>query len=120
MALRLEWSPEALEDVEAIAGYIERDSPWYATAIASRIVNAAESVPEQPGLGRVVPELGQGSIRERFVYSYRVIFIVSRTIAFSLLRSFTAVGCCSSSPIECRMSLKSNHRLTRVRTDGPD
>ncbi|MEC9358444.1 MAG: type II toxin-antitoxin system RelE/ParE family toxin [Pseudomonadota bacterium] len=53
-----------------------RDSPWYATAVASRIVNAAESVAEQPELGRVVPELGQASIRERFVDSYRVIYRV--------------------------------------------
>jgi plasmid stabilization system protein ParE len=30
MARRLDWSPEAIEDIEAIASYIERDSPWYA------------------------------------------------------------------------------------------
>jgi toxin ParE1/3/4 len=28
----------------------------------------------KPRLGRVVPELGQQNIRERFVYSYRVIY----------------------------------------------
>ncbi|OGA06495.1 MAG: plasmid stabilization protein [Betaproteobacteria bacterium RIFCSPHIGHO2_12_FULL_69_13] len=74
MALGLGWSPEAVEDVEAIAEYIERDSPWYAKAVASKIVETAESIPEFPELGRIVPEVGNPSIRERFVYSYRVIY----------------------------------------------
>jgi plasmid stabilization system protein ParE len=33
MACRLEWSPEAIEDIESIASYIERDSPWFAQII---------------------------------------------------------------------------------------
>lgn len=76
MALALAWSPEAVEDVEAIAAYIERDSPWYAQTVAARIVATAESIPEQPGLGRMVPEVGREEIRERFVYSYRLIYRV--------------------------------------------
>lgn len=74
MARRLAWSPEAIEDVEAIASYIERDSLRYAQVVASRIVAVAEAVPEQPELGRVVPEVGSKNIRERFVYSYRLIY----------------------------------------------
>lgn len=41
----LGWSPEAIEDIETIASYIERDSPWYAKAVASKIVEAAETIP---------------------------------------------------------------------------
>jgi toxin ParE1/3/4 len=78
MALQLTWSPEALEDIEAIAAYIERDSPWYAQAVASRIVATAETIPEHPELGRVVPEMGEPDIRERFVYSYRVIYRIEK------------------------------------------
>ena len=74
MARALIWSPEALEDVEAIAAYIGRDSPWYAKAVASKIVETAESIPEYPELGRVVPEIGDSAIRERFVHRYRVIY----------------------------------------------
>ena len=33
MALRIEWSPEAIEDVEDIAEYISRDSDFYAREI---------------------------------------------------------------------------------------
>jgi toxin ParE1/3/4 len=74
MARRLGWSPEAIEDIEAIASYIERDSPWYARAVAARIVETAETIPDFPEIGRIVPEIGNSSIRERFVYSYRIIY----------------------------------------------
>lgn len=76
MARRLVWSPEAIEDIESIASHIERDSLWYAKAVASRIVETAETIPEFPDIGRVVPELADSSIRERFVYSYRIIYRV--------------------------------------------
>ena len=76
MARRLVWSPEAIEDIESIASYIEGDSLWYAKAVASRIVETAETIPDYPELGRVVPEIGESTIRERFVYSYRIIYRV--------------------------------------------
>lgn len=76
MARQLRWSPEAVEDVEAIAQYIERDSSYYAQAVASRFVSLAESIPDQPELGRVVPEIQNPDYRERFVHKYRVIYHV--------------------------------------------
>jgi len=76
MARGLAWSPEAIEDIEGIAAYIGRDSIWYAKAVAAKIIETAETIPEFPELGRVVPEVGNASIRERFVYSYRVIYRV--------------------------------------------
>ena len=74
MARDLVWSPEAVEDIESIASYIERDSAWYAKAVASKIVETAETIPDFPELGRIVPEIGDAAIRERFVYSYRIIY----------------------------------------------
>ena len=76
MARRLVWSPEAIEDIQSIAFYIERDSLWYAKAVASQIVETTETIPNYPELGRVVPEIGDNAIRERFVYSYRIIYRV--------------------------------------------
>ncbi|HEY7744448.1 MAG TPA: type II toxin-antitoxin system RelE/ParE family toxin [Burkholderiales bacterium] len=74
MARFLVWSPEAIEDIESIAEFIARDSPWYAKAVASRIVELAETIPDFPELGRMVPEIGETSIRERFVHRYRIIY----------------------------------------------
>ncbi len=76
MARKLVWSPEAVEDIESIASYIERDSPWYAKAVTSRIMATAETIPQYPEMGRLVPELGNPAIRERLVYSYRIIYRV--------------------------------------------
>ncbi len=79
MARVLVWSPEAVEDIDAIAAYIERDSPWYARAVASKIVETAESIPEYPELGRMVPEIDDPAIRERLVHRYRVIYRLDET-----------------------------------------
>jgi plasmid stabilization system protein ParE len=76
MARALVWSPEAIEDIEAIVAYIERDSPWYAKAVASKIVETAEAIPMYPELGRVVPEIGNRAIRECFAHRYRIIYRV--------------------------------------------
>jgi len=74
MALRLVWSPEAIEDIESIAAYIERDSMWHARAVATKIVEAAEAALDFPQMGRSVPEISDDAIRERFVFSYRIIY----------------------------------------------
>ena len=47
---------------------------FYAHAVATTIVEITRSLPDFPMVGRVVPELGNESIREKFVYSYRLIY----------------------------------------------
>jgi toxin ParE1/3/4 len=74
VARALVWSPDAIEDIEAIAAYIERDSPWYAKAVVSKLIETAEAIPEYPQLGRIVPELGDPNIRECLVHRYRLIY----------------------------------------------
>lgn len=71
---RLRWSPEATEDLESIAEYIARDSEFYARAVVSEIIDTAARILEQPLIGRTVPEIGNVEIRERFVYSYRLVY----------------------------------------------
>jgi len=74
MAFKLEWSEEALEDIESIAIYIEKDSPTYAKSVVSKFFEKAEILQEFSELGRKVPELNDTNIREIFVYSYRLIY----------------------------------------------
>jgi len=68
------WSPEAIEDLESIAEYISRDSIFYAQAVVTRVLETAQNIKDFPLAGRVVPELGDGRIRERLVYSYRLVY----------------------------------------------
>jgi plasmid stabilization system protein ParE len=70
------WSPEALEDVNDIAAYIARDSAFYAAAVVEKVLATATGLNQFSDAGRVVPELNQSNIRERFVYSYRLIYRV--------------------------------------------
>ena len=74
MAFKLEWSEEALEDIESIATYIEKDSPTYAKSVVSKFFEKAEILQEFSELGHAVPELNNLNIREIFVYSYRLIY----------------------------------------------
>ena len=79
MAFKLEWSEEALEDIESIATYIEKDSPTYAKSVVSKFFEKAELLQEFSELGRKVPEMNNPQIREIFVYSYRLIYKIEST-----------------------------------------
>ncbi|HEX2091914.1 MAG TPA: type II toxin-antitoxin system RelE/ParE family toxin [Longimicrobiaceae bacterium] len=78
MAHRVVWSPAALEDAEAIASDIARDSTRYAATVARRLRDTARSLRDFPLSGRIVPE--EESIREKLVYSYRLIYRVQGEI----------------------------------------
>ena len=76
MAQPVIWSAAALEDLQGIAEFIERDSAHYAGAVVDKILALTRDLPHFPLRGRVVPELGRDDVRERFVFSYRVIYWV--------------------------------------------
>jgi plasmid stabilization system protein ParE len=76
MGTRVSWSPEAIDDVDTIAAYISKDSPYYASAVVKKILDTANSLDSFPYIGPIVPELGEPEFRERFVYSYRLIYRV--------------------------------------------
>jgi toxin ParE1/3/4 len=76
MAQPVVWSAAALDDLQDIAEFIERDSAHYAEAVVDKIVALARDLPNFPMRGRVVPELGRDDVRERFVFSYRVVYWV--------------------------------------------
>lgn len=76
MDFEVAWSPEAIEDIEAIAEYIARDSEYYARAVVKEILSVSRYIGEFPFIGRIVPELGNEHIRERFIYSYRLVYRV--------------------------------------------
>jgi toxin ParE1/3/4 len=76
MAYQVAWSPTALEDIEAIASYISRDSISYARAVVQTIVNSTRNLKNFPFAGRIVPEFDSESVREVFAFSYRIIYRV--------------------------------------------
>lgn len=79
MALTVVWSQTTLDDVDAIVAYIFKDSPFYAKAVTEKLLSVAVGIAEFPQIGRIVPELNQAHIRERFVHSYRLIYEIKPT-----------------------------------------
>ena len=74
------WSQEALDDLDAIAGYIGRDSPFHAQRVVEEFFELTESLTANPEIGRVVPELKDRTVRECFLYSYRLIYETGKRI----------------------------------------
>ncbi len=70
------WTLQTLEDVEAIREYVARDFVRYAELLVERIVAAVERLDRFPLSGRVVPEVGDDSVREVIHGSYRIVYRV--------------------------------------------
>ena len=71
---RVIWAPQAIEDVEAIRAYVARDSAHYADLVVERIVAAVTRLESNPLSGRVVPEVGDESLREVIHGNYRIVY----------------------------------------------
>jgi len=72
--VRVSWTDQALEDLDAICLFIARDAPRYAEIFADRVFGAVERLENFPHSGRVVPEIGRKDIREIIFGNYRIIY----------------------------------------------
>lgn len=70
----IRWTEQAASDLEAIAEYIARDSPHYASLFCIKVLNEIELLERFPMLGRIVPETDDPSIRELLFGNYRIIY----------------------------------------------
>jgi toxin ParE1/3/4 len=76
MAAALIWSGESLDDIDAIGRFIGRDSVQHAQRVVEGLFELGGVIAAHPRAGRMVPELGDPLVRERFLYSYRVIYSI--------------------------------------------
>jgi toxin ParE1/3/4 len=67
---RVIWTDPALADLEAIAAYIARDSPRQASLFVQRAFRAADRLEAFPQLSRIVPEIGEDTVRELILHPY--------------------------------------------------
>ncbi len=68
------WAPSALDDVDAIAAYIARDSADQAALFVERLLAAADRLAGFPRSGRVIPEINDPSCREIVYGAYRMMY----------------------------------------------
>jgi len=73
---RIIWAPQAIEDIEAIRVFVACDSAHYADLLVERIVEAVGRLETFPHSGRVVPEVGDESLREVLYGNYRIVYRV--------------------------------------------
>ena len=74
MARLVTWAERPLDDVDALAEYIARDSEKYARAVVRAMVAAGRRLERFPFSGHVVRGTRCSTIREILVYSDRVIY----------------------------------------------
>ena len=72
--VELIWSPRAINDLEEICRYIERDSEHYARLLAQRVLALVEAIAQFPRAGRIVPEYRREDLRERIFQNYRIVY----------------------------------------------
>jgi toxin ParE1/3/4 len=85
MAREIGWAESASDDLAEIAGYIGKDSEFYAAAVVRELIEAARSLDLFAERGRVVPEYRDPAIRELLVRDYRLVYEVSEK-AINVLR----------------------------------
>lgn len=73
--MRVRWLRTALRNLEDEAAYIATDDPEAARAVVQRVLEAVDSLGDQPGLGRPgrVPGTRELVVRKtRYIVPYRV------------------------------------------------
>ena len=78
------WSDPAKADLRSIHDFIAHDSRHYAKKVVQDIAAKTDVLNELPRMGRVVPELGNESIRELSLYSYRILYEIKNQDVFVL------------------------------------
>lgn len=76
--IRIVWTHQAIQDVQAIRAYIGRDSARYAALVTEQIVEAINRLTNFPTSGRIVPELQDETLREVILGNFRIVYRVTR------------------------------------------
>ena len=72
----IKFTDQSIEDLREIAGYISRDSVFYAELHIQKLINRTDILVNFPHIGRIVPEINSKSVREIIEGNYRIIYKV--------------------------------------------
>ncbi len=68
------WTIKAVEQVEQIGSFIEKDSPFQARRVVRLIIKETRTLKVHPRIGKMVPEAQEDRYRELRVFSYRILY----------------------------------------------
>ncbi|MDT3739855.1 MAG: type II toxin-antitoxin system RelE/ParE family toxin [Candidatus Kapabacteria bacterium] len=86
----LNWTEQAVNDLNNVYDYISKDSKHYAIQHISRIRSKCSILKTNPLIGRIVPEFGIQNLRELIFGNYRIIYKVIDTQQIDILTIFHA------------------------------
>lgn len=72
--VRLYWTPQAVDDLEAIFNYISHDTRSAAKLFVEKIYYRVDQLKIHPLSGRKVPEVDNKEIRELIYKNYRIVY----------------------------------------------
>ena len=72
--MRVRWTRQAAQDLQAIGAFIAQDKPGAARRWVARLQERARHAAPTPRAGSKVPELDREDVREVLVGSYRIVY----------------------------------------------
>ena len=82
----IDWSMDAIEDVEIHQSYIENDSPLAALRWTEEIFAKEKLLEENAFLGRMIPEENKPTRRELIIGNFRLMYEVVSDSTIVILR----------------------------------
>ena len=76
--MRLRWTERARRDLLEVGRYIARDDPEAARHWIQRLRTRANGAAKHPHSGRTVPEFQRDDIREVFLKTYHIVYLIRK------------------------------------------
>ena len=86
--VKINWTEISLVDMKDLYGYISKDSVYYATITVNKIYNRVNILTRNPRIGRVIPEINDGLVRELVEGNYRIIYRILSEQKIDILRIY--------------------------------
>lgn len=83
--VEVNWTPQAIQDMDDIAKFIAINSTKYAKIQVSRFFEEVTVLEKFPKTGRIVPEFNKPSIRELILGNYRLVYKIISTKKIDIL-----------------------------------
>lgn len=76
--MKIFWTKEASLCLQEIEKYISIDNPVVAIEFVEKLISLAETIIDNPEMGRIVPELSLENIRELLHKNYRIVYLIKK------------------------------------------
>ncbi len=68
------WTIKAVEQIEEIGLFIEKDSPFQSRRVVQLIIKETTKLKSHIRIGHIIPEMQDDKYRELRVFSYRILY----------------------------------------------